>query len=61
MTLDHVATLEGVVDPMVRVVVIAAWPQQVTLYDVRRPPVGGLAGGRRPPLGIAMARAGIST
>ena len=57
-TLEHVATLKGIIDPHERRQVVAALLHKVNLYDVRRSAVGGYSGGMKQRLGIAMALAG---
>jgi ABC-type multidrug transport system ATPase subunit len=58
VTLDHFATLKGVVDAGARKELVGALLQQVNLYEGRRKPVGTFSGGMRQRLGIAIALAG---
>jgi ABC-type multidrug transport system ATPase subunit len=57
-TLEHFATLKGIIDPHERRQVVDALLHKVNLYDVRRSAVGGYSGGMKQRLGIAMALAG---
>jgi ABC-type multidrug transport system ATPase subunit len=58
VTLDHFATLKGVVDAGVRKDLVASLLQQVNLYQGRKKQVGTFSGGMRQRLGIAIALAG---
>jgi ABC-2 type transport system ATP-binding protein len=58
VSLDHFATLKGVVDAGVRKDLVASLLQQVNLYHGRKKAVGTFSGGMRQRLGIAIALAG---
>ncbi len=58
VTLDHFATLKGVVDAGVRKELVGSLLQQVNLYEGRKKQVGTFSGGMRQRLGIAIALAG---
>ncbi len=58
ITLDHFATLKGVVDSGRRKDLVASLLNQTNLYEVRKKHVGTFSGGMKQRLGIAIALAG---
>lgn len=58
LTLDHFATMKGVIDRKARQALVGALLQQTNLYDVRKKHVGTFSGGMKQRLGIAIALAG---
>jgi ABC-type multidrug transport system ATPase subunit len=57
-TLDHFATMKGVIDAGQRKALVASLLQQTNLYDARKKHVGTFSGGMKQRLGIAIALAG---
>lgn len=58
VTLDHFATMKGVVDRRARRELVGALLHQTNLFDVRAKHVGTFSGGMKQRLGIAIALAG---
>ncbi|MFN0178626.1 MAG: ABC transporter ATP-binding protein, partial [Gemmatimonadales bacterium] len=58
LTLDHFATMKGVIDRKARHELVATLLQQTNLYEVRKKHVGTFSGGMKQRLGIAIALAG---
>lgn len=57
-TLDHFATMKGVIDAGQRKALVASLLQQTNLYEARKKHVGTFSGGMKQRLGIAIALAG---
>lgn len=57
-TLDHFATMKGVIDAKQRHQLVANLLHQTNLYDARKKHVGTFSGGMKQRLGIAVALAG---
>lgn len=58
VTLDHFATMKGIVDGGQRKDLVASLLHQTNLYDARKKHVGTFSGGMKQRLGIAVALAG---
>ncbi len=58
VTLDHFATMKGVVDSGQRKALVASLLNQTNLYQARKKHVGTFSGGMKQRLGIAVALAG---
>jgi ABC-2 type transport system ATP-binding protein len=58
LTLDHFATMKGVIDRKARHALVGSLLQQTNLYEVRKKHVGTFSGGMKQRLGIAIALAG---
>src|SRR5687768_8488438 len=55
LTLDHFATMKGVIDARERKALVTHLLHQTNLYDVRKKHVGTFSGGMKQRLGIAIA------
>jgi ABC-type multidrug transport system ATPase subunit len=58
LTLDHFATMKGVIDRRARRELVGHLLQQTNLFEVRKKHVGTFSGGMKQRLGIAIALAG---
>ncbi len=58
LTLDHFATMKGVIDGRARKELVGHLLQQTNLYEARKKHVGTFSGGMKQRLGIAIALAG---